>query len=269
MTSRHDALQPERRASKHRNVRRGAVKLASPRFGASSRSARSARSARHRAGATAFGFRPSASLHRSAPRGPSRRRRLTLGALAGGTVVAASSGLAAILASGAYAAPQADLHPTTTAAAYLMESDVHEQQQVSATTAELAAERRRATDRRASAEAAEQSARHAAASRAEQRAALMAAPSFRGLASWYGPGFEGHRTASGTIYDENALTAASRTLPLGTHLQVCHDGSCVTVLINDRGPAPTSRVLDLSRAAAIDIGVYSEGVGEVTATVVG
>lgn len=115
------------------------------------------------------------------------------------------------------------------------------------------------------------------ASRSEQRAPLVRqvthqesrtepiAPPFSGNASWYGPGFDGQQTASGTTYNSSALTAASKTLPLGSHLQVCMSG-CVTVLINDRGPYVGDRVLDLSRAAAADIGLLSSGVGYVTAT---
>lgn len=92
------------------------------------------------------------------------------------------------------------------------------------------------------------------------------APAFSGNASWYGPGFEGQPTASGATYDSSLLTAASKTLPLGTHLNVCHGGACVTVLVNDRGPYVGDRVLDLSRAAATDIGLVDAGVGYVTAT---
>jgi len=55
-------------------------------------------------------------------------------------------------------------------------------------------------------------------------------------------------------------------LPLGTRLQVCHNGACVTVLVNDRGPYVGDRVLDLSRAAAADIRLVDAGVGYVTAT---
>jgi rare lipoprotein A len=112
--------------------------------------------------------------------------------------------------------------------------------------------------------------RSAAASRSEARHALSSTSgSFSGEASWYGPGFTGHRTASGEPYDPSALTAASKTLPLGSHLRICFHGSCVTVRINDRGPYVGSRILDLSEAAAADIGLTSDGVGYVTATPVG
>lgn len=89
-------------------------------------------------------------------------------------------------------------------------------------------------------------------------------PTFSGLASWYGAGFQGGRTASGERFDTNDLTAASRTLPFGTRLRVCHDGSCVIVRINDRGPYVGGRVLDLSQAARNRLGAF--GVAEVTAT---
>lgn len=112
------------------------------------------------------------------------------------------------------------------------------------------------------------------ASRAERRAPLLrtvtamvgVGPTFFGLASWYGPGFDGHRTASGSIFDEAGFSAASRTLPLGSLLSVCYAGTCVVVVVNDRGPAPLSRVLDLSRGAAAAIGLLPAGVGEVSAT---
>jgi rare lipoprotein A len=88
-------------------------------------------------------------------------------------------------------------------------------------------------------------------------------PSFSGQASWYGGSFQGQRTANGERFDTNDLTAASKTLPFGTRLRVCHDG-CVVVRINDRGPYVGGRVLDLSRAASDAIGF--SGVAHVTAT---
>jgi rare lipoprotein A len=89
---------------------------------------------------------------------------------------------------------------------------------------------------------------------------------FSGQASWYGGSFQGQRTANGERFDTNDLTAASKTLPFGTRVRVCHSG-CVVVRINDRGPYVGGRVLDLSRAAAHAVGIY--GVGHVTATPVG
>ncbi|MDQ3915785.1 MAG: septal ring lytic transglycosylase RlpA family protein [Actinomycetota bacterium] len=90
---------------------------------------------------------------------------------------------------------------------------------------------------------------------------------FEGLASWYGPGFEGNLTASGDVFDSNLYTAASKTLPLGTWLHVEYDGRGVVVLINDRGPYVEPRILDLSRGAAQAIGMEHAGVGWVKAEI--
>lgn len=78
-----------------------------------------------------------------------------------------------------------------------------------------------------------------------------------GVASWYGPGFHGRTTASGERYNMNALTAAHRTLPFGTHVRVTNreSGKSVIVRINDRGPYHGNRVIDLSKAAARSIGM--------------
>ena len=78
-----------------------------------------------------------------------------------------------------------------------------------------------------------------------------------GVASWYGPGFHGRKTANGERFDMNALTAAHRTLPLGTQVRVTntHTGRSVVVRINDRGPYVGQRVIDLSKASAQAIGV--------------
>jgi rare lipoprotein A len=78
-----------------------------------------------------------------------------------------------------------------------------------------------------------------------------------GVASWYGPGFHGRKTANGERFDMNALTAAHRTLPLGTQVRVTntHTGRSVVVRINDRGPYVGRRVIDLSKASAQAIGV--------------
>ncbi|HET7481821.1 MAG TPA: septal ring lytic transglycosylase RlpA family protein [Actinomycetota bacterium] len=83
--------------------------------------------------------------------------------------------------------------------------------------------------------------------------------SFSGIASWYGPGFEGQHTANGDIFDPDLFTAASRDLPLGTWLYVQHDGHGVVVLVNDRGPYIDDRILDLSQAAAEAIGITGLG----------
>jgi rare lipoprotein A len=87
----------------------------------------------------------------------------------------------------------------------------------------------------------------------------------RGMASWYGEQFQGRRTASGERFDMNAFTAAHKTLPFGTRVRVRHasTGKEVVVRINDRGPFTKGRVIDLSRAAAVSIGLIQTGVGPV------
>ncbi|SFO03121.1 rare lipoprotein A [Bradyrhizobium sp. Ghvi] len=91
--------------------------------------------------------------------------------------------------------------------------------------------------------------------------------SFSGMASYYG-NESGSRTASGARFNQNALTAAHRSLPFGTKLRVTHGGQSVIVTINDRGPFVRGRVLDLSTGAARAIGLTGAGVGRVTAEVV-
>jgi rare lipoprotein A len=92
-----------------------------------------------------------------------------------------------------------------------------------------------------------------------------------GLASWYGPGFHGKTTASGETYDMHALTAAHRTLPLGTLVEVKNldNGRSLVARINDRGPASRERILDLSQAAAHQLGIDRSGVARVRLKVVG
>jgi len=85
------------------------------------------------------------------------------------------------------------------------------------------------------------------------------------LASWYGPYFHGRTTANGETYNMYGYTAASKTLPFGTRLEVCYD-SCVTVRINDRGPYIGDRELDLSFGAAKAIGLIKPGVDYVSIT---
>jgi len=80
------------------------------------------------------------------------------------------------------------------------------------------------------------------------------------LASWYGPGFEGQATASGAPYDPYRLTAAHKTLPLGTQLVVSYNGLSVPVTVNDRGPYVGPRELDLSQGAAQYLGLDQAGV---------
>lgn len=74
------------------------------------------------------------------------------------------------------------------------------------------------------------------------------------VASWYGPGFHGRLTASGERFNQNAMTAAHKTLPFGTVVKVTYKGRSVVVRINDRGPFTKGRTIDLSKAAARKIG---------------
>ncbi|WP_412060817.1 septal ring lytic transglycosylase RlpA family protein [Rubrivirga sp. IMCC45206] len=87
-----------------------------------------------------------------------------------------------------------------------------------------------------------------------------------GLASYYGRELAGNPTASGEPFDPSGLTAAHRTLPLGTRIRVTHErtGESVVVRVNDRGPFHGDRVLDLSRAAADAIGLTKRGTGTVS-----
>jgi rare lipoprotein A len=92
-----------------------------------------------------------------------------------------------------------------------------------------------------------------------------------GVASWYGPGFHGRKTASGERFNQNGLTAAHRTLPFGTLVKVTNvnNGRSVVVKINDRGPFSRGRVIDLSAGAAKAIGAKSSGVAPVKLDVLG
>jgi rare lipoprotein A len=83
-----------------------------------------------------------------------------------------------------------------------------------------------------------------------------------GLASWYGKRHHGRLTASGVVFDQNALTAAHRTLPFGTRVRVTNleNGRQVVVQITDRGPYRSRRVIDLSRKAAQALGMFTPGV---------
>lgn len=91
-----------------------------------------------------------------------------------------------------------------------------------------------------------------------------------GIASWYGPSFHGKPSASGEPYDMWALTAAHRTLPFGTWVQVTKvkTGKTVTVRINDRGPFIKGRIIDLSYAAARELAMIGKGTAEVALTIV-
>jgi len=88
-----------------------------------------------------------------------------------------------------------------------------------------------------------------------------------GMASWYGPELAGHRTTSGERFNPAELTAAHRTLPLGSKVRVTYQGESVVVRINDRGPFSGHRVIDLSKAAAEKIGLSRAGSGRVTLAV--
>ncbi|MFD1253635.1 MULTISPECIES: septal ring lytic transglycosylase RlpA family protein [Devosia] len=86
-----------------------------------------------------------------------------------------------------------------------------------------------------------------------------------GGASWYGPGFHGKKAASGQTFNENAMTAAHRSLPFGTKVQVTDQrtGKSIQVTINDRGPFHGKRIIDLSKAAANELGFRNRGVTSV------
>lgn len=86
-----------------------------------------------------------------------------------------------------------------------------------------------------------------------------------GEASWYGPGFHGRQTASGEVYDMEAMTAAHRELPFGSRIHVVNldNGLETWVRINDRGPFARGRVLDLSRAAARKLDMLGSGTARV------
>ena len=83
----------------------------------------------------------------------------------------------------------------------------------------------------------------------------------RGTASWYGKEFHGRKTASGEVYDMYAMTAAHKTLPLGTQVRVCNlnNGRTIDVRINDRGPFVRGRIIDLSYEGARRLGLVGAG----------
>jgi rare lipoprotein A len=90
-----------------------------------------------------------------------------------------------------------------------------------------------------------------------------------GIASWYGPGYDGRRTSSGEVFDPDALTAAHPTLPFDTHVRVTYlaNGRSVVVRINDRSPR-RDRIIDLSRGAARALDLIGPGTGTVRIEVV-
>jgi len=85
------------------------------------------------------------------------------------------------------------------------------------------------------------------------------------IASWYGEDFDGNETASGEIYDMTALTAAHRSLPLGTKIRVTNlkNNRSLVLRVNDRGPYISGRALDVSMAAAEQLGFLRAGLAEV------
>lgn len=102
---------------------------------------------------------------------------------------------------------------------------------------------------------------------------ILAIPANAGLASWYGPGFHGKRTASGAIYNMYAMTAAHKSLPFGSKVKVTNlkNNKSVVVKINDRGPFAPGRVIDLSKKAnqalrcnlcKVNVEVLSKGDGK-------
>jgi len=95
--------------------------------------------------------------------------------------------------------------------------------------------------------------------------------SFSGIASFYGHGFSGKPTASGELFDPQALTCAHRTLPFGTRLRVTNlaNGRSVVVRVNDRGPFSKHRVLDLSESAARALDMIGAGTANVRVEVLG
>lgn len=91
-----------------------------------------------------------------------------------------------------------------------------------------------------------------------------------GVASWYGPGYDGKRTSSGEVFDQDALTAAHPYWAFGTRVNVTFPatGKSVVVRINDRFPSHKGRAIDLSRAAAEAIGLVGPGTGQVRLEIV-
>jgi len=92
-----------------------------------------------------------------------------------------------------------------------------------------------------------------------------------GIASWYGTKFHGHRTSSGETYDMYAMTAAHKTLPLPSYVEVHNldNNRKIIVRVNDRGPFASGRIIDLSFVAAKKLGITANGTGRVEIRVVG
>lgn len=109
-----------------------------------------------------------------------------------------------------------------------------------------------------------------AACASPQPASLPSGGHEHGLASWYGGKFHGRRTASGEVYDQNAMTAAHKTLPFGTRVKVTNlkNGRSAVLRINDRGPFVRGRIIDVSRRAAEHLGFRTDGVTRVEIQIV-
>jgi rare lipoprotein A len=134
------------------------------------------------------------------------------------------------------------------------------------TVARHARPQKYATHRKSRRYASHQKLRRAATRIVRSRPAPVAAHDFSGMASYY---WEGSRVASGGRYNPDGLTAAHRTLPFGTRLRVTDlvSSRSVVVVVNDRGPFIPGRVLDLSRGAAVALGMTARGVTPIKATV--
>ncbi|HEX5634617.1 MAG TPA: septal ring lytic transglycosylase RlpA family protein [Gemmatimonadales bacterium] len=93
----------------------------------------------------------------------------------------------------------------------------------------------------------------------------------RGRISWYGPGFDGKRTANGETFYADSMTMAHRTLPFGTRVRVTNlrNRRSVELRVNDRGPWDTTRVADVSEAAARELGIWRRGLGRARLDVLG
>ena len=106
------------------------------------------------------------------------------------------------------------------------------------------------------------SARRAALAHGKKKAAHTV---MSGTAAYYANRFHGRKTSSGHLYDKNAMTAAHRSIPLGTWVRVTHqrNGNSVVVQVNDRGPFAGKRIIDLSLAAATDLGMLRKGTAPV------
>ena len=102
---------------------------------------------------------------------------------------------------------------------------------------------------------------------------LLSAHGFReeGIASWYGPGFHGEKTANGERYDMHGMTAAHKLLPFGTELKVTNksNGRSIVVRVNDRGPFVADRVIDLTKTGAERIGMLGKGTAPVVLESIG